>query len=65
MTTSDLSAHILFNEDPAVIRRLDEQAAREGTTRAALIRRAIRRELSLLLEVPSNGNIRDEEAKAA
>ena len=64
MTTGDISAHILFNEDPDVIRRLDEQATREGTTRAALIRRAIRRELSLLPATSTNEKVRDEEVAA-
>ena len=64
MTTDDVSKHVLFNEDPNVIRLLDELAAREGTSRAALIRRAIRRELSLLAFVSTNENVRDEESAA-
>lgn len=65
MAGSRFSVHILFNEEPEVIRLLDEQAAREGTDRAKLIRRAIRRELSLLPAVLTSENVRDEEAAQA
>lgn len=54
---------ILLREDPAIVQQLDERAAREGTDRTKLIRRAIR--LLLLSNVPSDGNIRDVTEDAA
>lgn len=64
MATSKYSTHILFNEEPDIVRLLDERAAQEGTDRAKLIRRAIRRELSLLPCPSTDGTVRDEEPVA-
>lgn len=53
---------ILLREDPAIVQQLDERAAREGTDRTKLIRRAIR--LLLLSSVPTDGDFRDAEEAA-
>jgi flagellar biosynthesis component FlhA len=66
MATTKYTVQILLNEEPEVIRLLEEQAEREGTDRTKLIRRAIRRELGLFLPpVSTHGNLRDEEAPQA
>lgn len=64
MSRSKFTAHVLFNEEPEIVRLLDERAAQEGTDRAKLIRRAIRRELSLLPGDSTSGTVRDEEDAA-
>jgi predicted transcriptional regulator len=40
--TDNAQVKISFNEDADVMRRIDEIADREGTSRTAIIRRAIR-----------------------
>ena len=47
-----------IQEDPFVIAALDKIAKREGTSRSALVRRALRRELALSLScVPTSEEV--------
>lgn len=53
---SDEKIYVRFEEDAAIVERLDRIAEAEGTTRAAIARRLIRRGLGLFLTpVPESG----------
>lgn len=64
--TEKVQTKVSFDEDIDIMRRVDEIAESEGTSRAAIIRRAIRRMLLSLPTVPTSGYIpQDEESVAA
>lgn len=54
MTDKDMK--LSFDEDPRIVARLDAIAEAEGTSRAALIRRAIRQLVFSSPNVPTFGN---------
>lgn len=51
-----------IQEDPEIVRLIDQRAEEEGTSRSAIIRRAIRLHIFSLPKVPTSGNIPDEQA---
>lgn len=55
---------ITFDEEASIIARLDAVAELEGTSRAALIRRAIRRLVFSLPTVPTFENIPEVEVSS-
>lgn len=64
--TEKVQTKVSFDEDIDIMRRVDEIAEAEGTSRAAIIRRAIRRMLLSLTTVPTSGFIpQDDEQVAA
>jgi len=53
---------ITFTENTEIVARLDEMARSEGTSRSALIRRAIRGMLSSVSRFPESGTIAQSES---
>lgn len=52
---------VTLNEDIDIVQKLDTIAADEGTSRSALVRRAIRQMLFSVPNIPTFGNIPNEE----
>lgn len=52
---SETKEMVSFLEDTDIIKQIDAVAIREGSNRSAILRRAIRKELSFLSSVPTSG----------
>ena len=46
---------VSFMEDTEIVNQIDAVALREGSDRSAIVRRAIRKELSFLSSIPTSG----------
>lgn len=62
MADETYSELVAFRDLPSIKAALERRARDEGTDVTAIIRRAVRRELFRVSDVPTGGNVPDEKA---